>query len=65
MSKQDEKLEQKSPEKSEIKCSGALHDTDLEKVTGGDKTKVTGAGTAPTESIALHYGAIEWTYTKQ
>jgi hypothetical protein len=35
MSKQDEKLEQKSPAKSEIKCSGALHDTDLEKVTGG------------------------------
>jgi hypothetical protein len=34
MSKQDEKLEQKSPAKSEIKCS-ALHDTDLEKVTGG------------------------------
>jgi hypothetical protein len=49
MSKQDEKLEQKSPAKSEIKCSGALHDTDLEKVTGG----------------SLNYGRIEWTYTKQ
>jgi hypothetical protein len=49
MSKQDENLEQKSPAKSEIKCSGALDDTDLEKVTGG----------------SLSYGRIEWTYTKQ
>ena len=49
MSKQDEKLEQKSPAKSEIKCSGALHDMDLEKVTGG----------------SLSYGRIEWTYTRQ
>jgi hypothetical protein len=49
MSKQDEKLEQKSPAKSEIKCSGALHDTDLEKVTGGIGGN----------------GRIEWTYTKQ
>jgi type VI protein secretion system component Hcp len=48
MSKQDEKLEQKSPAKSEIKCS-ALHDTDLEKVTGG----------------SLNYGRIQWTYTQQ
>ena len=49
MSKQDEKLEQKSPAKSEIKCS-ALHDTDLEKVTGGS---------------LFNYGRIEWTYYQQ
>jgi hypothetical protein len=48
MSKQDEKLEQKSPAKSEIKCS-ALHDADLEKVTGG----------------SLYFGRIEWTYYQQ
>jgi hypothetical protein len=37
MSKYDETLEQKSPAKTEI---GALDDTDLEKVTGGDNTVV-------------------------
>jgi hypothetical protein len=33
----DDKLEQKSPAKNEI---GALDDTDLEKVTGGDAAVV-------------------------
>jgi hypothetical protein len=35
----DDKLEQKSPAKSEV---GALDDTDLEKVTGGDSACGTG-----------------------
>ena len=38
MSKHEDKLEQKSPATTEI--SGALDDTDLEKVTGGDAAVV-------------------------
>ena len=37
MSKHDDKLEQKSPAKTEI---GVLDDNDLEKVTGGDNAVV-------------------------
>ena len=61
MSKQENKLVQKSPAKTEI--SGALDDNDLEKVTGGDKASP--KETFPTETISLSYGHIEWTYTKQ
>jgi hypothetical protein len=61
MSKQENKLVQKSPAKTEI--SGALDDNDLEKVTGGDKASP--KETFPTETISLSYGYIEWTYTKQ
>jgi len=61
MSKQDKKLEQKSPAKTEI--SGALDEKDLEKVTGGDKAvtpeheKATGG--CPTESLTLNFTKIE------
>jgi hypothetical protein len=61
MSKQENKLVQKSPAKTEI--SGALDDNDLEKVTGGDKASPKEA--FPTETISLSYGRIEWAYTKQ
>jgi hypothetical protein len=59
MSKHDEKLEQKSPAKTEI--SGALDDKDLEKVTGGDKASP--KETFPKETVTLNYGHIEYTYT--
>lgn len=69
MSKHDEKLQQKSPAKTGV-C-GALDDKDLEKVTGGDKAvvlqheKVTGAGTAPTETITFEYGGLAVRYANQ
>jgi hypothetical protein len=69
MSRHDEKLQQKSSAKTEI-C-GALDDKDLEQVTGGDKAvvlqheKVTGAGTAPTETITFVYGGLQIKYTNQ
>ena len=67
MSKHDDKLEQKSPAKPEIrKGSGALDDQDLEKVTGGDKAspkKVTSVG--PTEQISLSFGKLGFKYNEQ
>ena len=63
MSKHEDKLEQKSAAKTEIKGSGALDDKDLEKVTGGDKASL--KETYPTETMSLSYGHIEWTYTQQ
>jgi hypothetical protein len=59
MSKHDEKLEQKSPAKTEI--SGALDDKDLEKVTGGDKASP--KETFPKETLTLAYGHINFEYT--
>jgi hypothetical protein len=58
MSKHDEKLEQKSPAKTEI--SGALDDKDLEKVTGGDKASP--KETFPKETVTFNYGHLEIAY---
>ncbi len=60
MSKHQDKLEQKSLAKSEIrKDRGALGDQDLEKVTGGDKAS---PKEFPKETIALDYGRIAYQY---
>jgi hypothetical protein len=69
MSKHDEKLQQKSPVKTE--AVSALDDKDLERVTGGDKAvvlqheKVTGAGTAPAETVTFEYGGLAIKYGNQ
>jgi hypothetical protein len=63
MSKHEDKLEQKSPAKPEIrKGSGALDDQDLEKVTGGDKAA---PKEFPKETVSIAYGAIEFQYTSK
>ena len=61
MSKHEDKLEQKSAAKTEIKGSGALDDKDLEKVTGGDKAspkKVTG-DTGVRENLTLSFSKFK------
>jgi hypothetical protein len=64
MSKHQDKLEQKSPAKPEIKNgSGALDDQDLEQVTGGDK-KVTGRDKGVTETLTLSFTELKWAYTE-
>jgi len=60
MSKHQDKLEQKSLAKSEIrKDRGALDDQDLANVTGGDKgvPKV-----FPRETVTFSYARIEFKY---
>jgi hypothetical protein len=60
MSKHQDKLEQKSSAKSEIrKDRGVLDDQDLEKVTGGDKAS---PKEFPKETITLDYGRIVHQY---
>ena len=56
MSKHQDKPEQKSPAKPEIKGGGVLDDTDLEKVTGGDKA-------SPKETVTFNYGSLQIKYT--
>jgi hypothetical protein len=51
MIKHDEKLEQKSPAKTEI--SGALDENDLDKVSGGDSTVVHEHVTSQTKGFAM------------
>jgi hypothetical protein len=60
MSKHEDKLEQKSPAKPEIRGSGALDDKDLEKVTGGDKASP--KETFPKQTVTFNYGHLEIAY---
>ena len=64
MSKHEDKLEQKSSAKSEIrKGSGAIDDQDLEKVTGGDK-KMTRGDKGVTEALTLSFAELKFAYTE-
>jgi hypothetical protein len=62
MSKHEDKLEQKSPAKPEIRGSGALDDKDLEKVTGGDKAS---PKETVKETVTFSYGSLQIKYTDQ
>jgi hypothetical protein len=62
MNKHEDKLEQKSPAKPEIRGSGALDDKHLEKVTGGDKAS---PKETVKETVTFNYGSLQIKYTDQ